>query len=186
MTPEDKYYELCYSKRIHEFKKIDQYKNWPGGKARLQYKTLNEFYQEELGVSEEELDKLRETFARFNSLYTKYHDAERQELFSDPEQLTTWYDDQKESCHYCKITQAQLHKIVEKRNGNLTLNQKTKRSKGTLEIEKLDPSQGYSFDNAVLACPFCNNAKSNLISDTDWRKFFVPAIQDYFKELLSE
>lgn len=179
----DKYFELCYTRRIHEFSKIDQYKDWNQGEARNKYKSLDEFYQIELQITSDELNQLRDNFKRFNELYSKYFNKQREILFENPQKLLEWYDKQNESCNYCEITQIELHKIVEKRNGNLTLNQKTKRSKGTLEIEKLNPNEGYTFDNSVLACPFCNNAKSNLISEKDWRKFFAPVMKNYLNTL---
>lgn len=182
----DKYFELCYTRRIHEFSKIDQYKNWTQGEARKKYKSLDEFYQIELNITPDKLNQLRDNYKRFNELYSKYFSEQRKVLFENPEKLLEWYDKQNESCNYCGITKNELHKIVEKRNGNLTLNQKTKRSKGTLEIEKLNPQKGYTFDNSVLSCPFCNNAKSNLISENDWRKYFVPAMKNYLNTILQK
>lgn len=185
MNLNDKYFELCYTERIHEFVKIDQYKKWTDGAARTKYKSLDDFYITELGINQEKLNHLRSDFRKFNDLYSRYFNDQRKELFEKPKAFLEWYDKHKESCNYCGINQSELHRIVKSRNGKLTLNQKTKRSKGTLEIEKLDPSKGYTFDNSVLCCPFCNNAKSNLISEEDWRKFFVPAMKNYFNSVLN-
>jgi len=185
MNQNDKYFQLCYTERIHEFSKIDQYKKWTDGTARTKYKSLDDFYITELEINKEKLNQLRTDFKKFNELYSRYFNEQRKELFENPKPLLEWYATQKESCNYCGINQLELHRIVESRNGKLTLNQKTKRSKGTMEIEKLDPNKGYTFDNSVLSCPFCNNAKSNLISEDDWRKFFVPAMKNYFKSILS-
>ncbi|MBC5992420.1 hypothetical protein [Pontibacter cellulosilyticus] len=184
MSLSEKYYELCYTRRIHEYSKIDQYKNWPQGQACKIYGSLARFYQDELNINSDQLNQLRTKFKRFNKLYSKYFNEHRKALFEDPEKLLEWYDRQNDSCNYCGTTQSVLHKIVKRRNGNLTLNKKTKRSKGTLEIEKLDPSKDYTYENSVLSCPFCNNAKSNLISEEDWRRFFAPAMKDYFKSIL--
>jgi len=185
MDIKEEYFKLYYTHRIHEYSKIDTYKNWNSGEAKKQYNSLNDFYLRELEINLEELQNLNEEFALFNKLYSKYYNKDRNEFFSNPEQLLKWYEEQNDSCHYCKVTQSDLDKIVEKRNGNLTLNQKTKRSKGTLEIEKLDPSKGYTFENSVLACPFCNNAKSNLILDSDWDIHFAPAMKNYIQSLLT-
>lgn len=186
MNINDRYFELCYSRRIHEFVKIDQYKNWTLGIARTKYKDLDEFYQTELEISQDKLNQIRAEFKKFNDLYSRYFNEQRKKLFENPKRFLEWYDNQKESCNYCGITQSKLHRIVKSRNGKLTLNQKTKRSKGTLEIEKLNPNLGYTFNNAVLSCPFCNNAKSNMISEEDWRKFFAPAMKDYFNTILKD
>lgn len=184
MIKNDKYFELCYSERIHEYAKIDQYKNWTIGTARAKYKSLDDFYMAELKINQDELNQLRTDYKQFNELYTRYFNEQRKELFEKPNAFIEWYDKQEESCNYCGITQSDLHRIVKSRNGRLTLNQKTKRSRGTLEIEKLNPNVGYTFNNSVLSCPFCNNAKSNLISEDDWRLFFVPAMKKYFNSIL--
>lgn len=185
MNLKDKYFELCYTKRIHEFSKIDQYKKWADGAARTKYKSLDDFYITELEINKEKLNQLRADYKKFNDLYSRYFNEQRRELFEEAKSFLKWYDEQNESCNYCEISQSDLYRIVESRNGNLTLNLKTKRSKGTLEIEKRDPNKGYTFSNSILACPFCNNAKSNLISEEDWRKFFVPAMKNYFNSILS-
>jgi len=186
MNLNDKYFELCYTKRIHEFSKIDLYKNWTKGEARKRYKSLDSFYQNELNIDKDKLIELRNKYKRFNDLYSKYYNKNRKELFDNPDKLLKWYDKQKNCCNYCKISQSELHRIVEIRNGNLTLNNKSKRSKGTLEIEKLNPGKGYTYDNSVLCCPLCNNAKSNLISADNWRTYFAPAMKKYYNAILIE
>ena len=177
----DQYFDLCYTERIQDFKKIDTYNNWEDGKAKEKYKSIDHFYMEKLQINKEQLLDLWNEFVPYNDLYRKYrqNNISRDELFRDYTKLLKWHKDQNDRCNYCETTQDDLQKIVIGRNGNLTLNQKTKRSKGTLEIEKLDPDEGYTFENSVLACPFCNNAKSNLISAADWRKYFAPAMKAY-------
>jgi hypothetical protein len=72
----------------------------------------------------------------------------------------------------------------------LTLNQKTKRKNGILEIEQKTPineteKKVYSdFNNLILACPLCNNAKSNLIDESSWREIFVEPMRGYYEKLL--
>ncbi|MGM0579765.1 MAG: hypothetical protein ACQETL_03740 [Bacteroidota bacterium] len=185
MTFKERYFDLCYNHRIHEYSKIDVYSNLKPGEAKLKYNSIDEFYMEELNISKEKLIKVKSHFKVFNRLHAKYFNKSRGELFSNSEEFMKWYKEQGEKCNYCEVSQKDLFRIVDKRNGNLTLNQKTKRSKGTLEIEKLDPSEGYTYENSVLACPFCNNAKSNLISETDWKEFFVPAMKKYLNQILN-
>jgi len=184
MNNEEKYFDLCYLKRIHEFSKIELIKVLKHGEAQNIYKTIDGFYRQELNIDQETLIQLRNKFKRFNELFSKYFNDQRQELFENHNRFFQWYNSQNDSCNYCGITQKELLAIVVKRDGNLTLNKKTKRSKGSLEIEKLDPAKGYTFENSVLACPFCNNAKSNLIEEEDWRKFFVPAMKDYINSIM--
>ena len=184
----NKYFDFSYKKRIHEYSKIDSIKNWDEGQAKLKYQKIDDFYKEELQIDSVKLNELRIYFQKYNVLYNKYrkNNIAREGLFSDYNKLLEWYNDQQESCNYCGISQSNLTKIVESRKGNLTLNQKIKRSKGSLEIEKLNPLKGYTFDNSVLSCPLCNNAKSNLISEEDWRKYFAPAMKRYFNSILSD
>ena len=69
MSLNNRYFELCYKNRIHEFYKIDQYKNWAQGQARMKYKSLDDFYQKELSINRHELIRLRSEFKYFNDLY---------------------------------------------------------------------------------------------------------------------
>lgn len=184
MNIKDKYFDLCYRRRIHEFIKIAQYEDCSCDEARIRYSSLDDFYRTKLRIDHEALSHLRNDFKQYNDLYSKYYNEHRTLLFANPVGLIEWYEKQGDFCNYCGISQSKLHKIVESRKGKLTLNQKTKRSKGTLEIEKRDPNLGYTYENSILACPFCNNAKSNLISEEDWRKFFVPAMKNYFDSIL--
>ncbi|PWJ43874.1 hypothetical protein [Sediminitomix flava] len=186
MSLNDRYFYLCYTKRIHEYVKIDSYKNWEKGQAKENYQKIEEFYLDELKINHSKLHELREYFKLYDDLYRKYRNGnvERKKLFDNYNELLVWYDEQEGCCHYCQISQDELYKIVSIRDGNMTLNQKSKRSKGTLEIEKLDPNEGYTFENSVLACPFCNNAKSNLISEKDWREFFAPKMREYLNSIL--
>ena len=93
-------------------------------------------------------------------------------------------------CDYCGITQDELYAIVNKRGGNLTQNGGQKRSKGTLEIEQKEaPEQGKKYkdlSNLVLACPLCNNAKSNLIDENSWRELFASPIRTYYERQLGK
>jgi len=77
MSINDRYFKLCYTERIHEFAKIDGYKKWTVGTARTKYKTLHEFYQTELEINQEELNHLRTDFKRFNDLYSRYFNEQR-------------------------------------------------------------------------------------------------------------
>lgn len=182
---EEKYFDLYFTKKLHEFAKIDALEGFEPGQAKVKYNSLDNYFKEKLGrLDQSGLETLRAKFEPFR-LAEKRNNIDRAELFKDHDKCMTWYDEQKNRCYYCKTTQEELRTIVnEKRDGNLTLNEGTKRSKGTLEIEKLDSNIGYTYKNCVLACPFCNNAKSNLISDTDWKKYFAEPMRNYIENQL--
>ncbi|MDQ7058626.1 MAG: hypothetical protein Q9N62_09350 [Ghiorsea sp.] len=99
-----------------------------------------------------------------------------------------WYKGQGQACRYCGISQDELYKLFSKdKNKKLPLNDAVKRSSGTLEIERRDSeSNEYNAENCILACPLCNNAKSNLIDEENWMSLFVEPMREYYKKLLGK
>ena len=57
---------------------------------------------------------------------------------------------------------------------------------GELQIERKDPDGDYCHDNCEFACVICNNAKSDMISAEDFKKFFVPGIKEYWAHIEEE
>ena len=92
-----------------------------------------------------------------------------------------WHKEQPKECHYCKITQDELDELWDEK---LELISSKKFSKA-LHIERLDPDKPYCKDNCRLACAVCNNAKSDLISESDFRECFVDGIKEFYKLLKS-
>lgn len=131
-------------------------------------------------------------YPKYDEYYKSYYSTERSHFFSDSQELINWFTKQNNSCGYCRVTKVELSEIVLIRGGTLTLNQGTKRSKGTLEIERLKPSDenndnfGYTYDNCILSCPLCNNAKSNLIDEDGWKKFFIKPMREYYESILNK
>jgi len=103
-----------------------------------------------------------------------------------------WYKKQQQSCGYCGISQEELCELFPREGGKkLPLNKKQdgkrqKRSSGTLEVEKRDSDKEYNEKNCILACPLCNNAKSNLIDEESWMSLFVNPMREYYKKLLGK
>jgi hypothetical protein len=181
------YFDLFFIKRINEYAKIDKLKSWSYGTARAKYNRIRSFYLDELDITNEELIEIELFFKYYKSKFDLYFNEARRDFFlKDPEKLIEWFVRQNDKCGYCEISQTSLLKFVKIRSGNLTLNNKTKRSKGTLEIEKIDPNGKYDFENCILACPLCNNAKSNLIDSKSWIDYFVKPMKKYYKKLLSD
>ena len=127
-------------------------------------------------------------YPNYKEYYDLYYNESRASFFANPDDLLKWFNNQHNRCGYCGVTQKDLKKLAVIRGTsnkpNITLNGKTKRSKGTLEIEKKDPAKGYTYENCILACPLCNNAKSNLIDEDGWRDKFVSSMQNYYESLL--
>lgn len=178
---------MRYIHRITEYRGIDEYKNWEKGIAKKSFKRIDDFFMNEINVTTQKFEQIISDFRIFHLFYYAYNRTNnRKKLFGDLDKIFDWYDEQNNSCHYCEIHQDDLYRLVSIRGGNLTLNGKTKRFKGTLEIDKKNPSGDYTCENSVLCCPFCNNAKSNLISDFDWREFFKDAMKRYLSSQLNQ
>jgi 5-methylcytosine-specific restriction endonuclease McrA len=73
-------------------------------------------------------------------------------------------DSEERECEYCGITDA---KILKLRDRGLI---KTKRNRGRqMEIDRINSNMEYSKENVVLACYWCNNAKSDEFSLTEFK-----------------
>lgn len=88
-----------------------------------------------------------------------------------------WYKKQDKVCFYCGTSEDMLRALFEKE-----LSTKRKRGK-SLELERRDStSNQYSPENCVLACYFCNNHKSDIISEEDHIKYFAKPIGQYLED----
>lgn len=139
-------------------------------------------------VTLKDIKKAKEYWAEYYLIYKQYFSKDRADLFKydNTDTLMNWWKLQDSQCQYCGVSQPELRHIFKEGKGILPLNDKTKRSRGTLEIEKKDPSQPYIMENVILACPLCNNAKSNLLDEKSWRELFVDPMREYYKKLLGK
>lgn len=86
----------------------------------------------------------------------------------------------KAKCHYCGITQEEITAIFKNRFI------KSKKFSPTMNIERLNSNEGYTQKNTVLACPLCNNAKSDMISAEDFKEYFKEAMSNFLHDLLKK
>jgi hypothetical protein len=149
--------------------------------------TVTKYYKDHNHVEDvkKQLQTLR---SRYNNL--KKRNGEKS-FFNNFEEFLDWSDKNSSNiCGYCKITQDQLRDLAELRGPdgepNITLNGGDKRKTGTMEIDKRDPGEGYTSDNCIFACPFCNNAKSNLIDEDNWRELFSKTMHQYLIDELKK
>jgi len=92
-----------------------------------------------------------------------------------------WYINADKACHYCGITTEQLS-LLWARYPNLT---KRKRGK-KLEIDRREPNLPYNItDNLVFSCYWCNNAKTDTFSDTEFVKI-GQIIKEIWRERLND
>jgi 5-methylcytosine-specific restriction endonuclease McrA len=85
-------------------------------------------------------------------------------------------------CFYCDTSIHDIRKLIDKK---LLTERKTGRGwrGGVLEIDK--NSGSYSKENCVVACYYCNNDKSYTTTKEDYKKYFGPNRNVYFKTLLN-
>jgi hypothetical protein len=149
--------------------------------------TIAKTFKKQFNISEDEYDSYVEKFSDIQTIKSKFTE-ERKNGFKSIIKFYDWYKKQPQICAYCHISQDELYKLFTRdENKKLPLNNAIKRSYGTLEIERKNSNiNTYDENNSVLACPLCNNAKSNLIDEDSWIKLFVSPIRQYYKQLLGE
>lgn len=86
-------------------------------------------------------------------------------------------DSKQRTCHYCKISD---YEVEQMRNSRKIF---TKRPRGYfMEVDRIEPNMEYSKGNCVLACYWCNNAKSDEFSLDEFSEHIGPGIQSVWKE----
>lgn len=109
--------------------------------------------------------------------------------FNDYQDFLNWYSQDK-ICYYCGLSEEESQKIVHK--GLLTSNRFPlggEFSQGVnrgywLEIDRKKPKGLYSADNCVLSCYFCNNDKSDVFDDSQYKAFRENRL-DFLRNLLN-
>lgn len=93
------------------------------------------------------------------------------------EQFEKWYSERDKECFYCGIKEEDCQFIA------MTGLLKSKRfpkngipGQGTsrcvwLEIDRKNPNEKYSIENCELCCYFCNNDKSDVFDDNQYKEF---------------
>lgn len=137
---------------------------------------------EALGISESEVDTIKtdakyKDFVKLRKRFNSF-DKERKDDFGGFRAFYEWYSAQEPKCYYCGTTQTQLEQLF---NDELVLSTKFN---ATLHIEQKTPKQGYKSANRVLACALCNNAKSDMISDENFKAYFGESMRKFISDLL--
>ena len=112
------------------------------------------------------------------ALKQKYYSFKAQNGFKTFENFKNWYELQDKVCYYCGLTEVESQQVVRfaLASKRFPLNGKTGRGKSRgmyLEIDRRKPgtNQEYSETNCVLACYFCNNDKSDVFDDDQYKSF---------------
>lgn len=135
---------------------------------------------QECGVSKDEAlaFKASEAYQSLKMIRQKYT-KKRKDGFKSFANFYEWYKAQNQQCHYCGTTQEELERLFD---DELVSSSKFS---ATLHIEQRTPKQGYNETNCVLACVLCNNAKSDMINDENFKRYFADSMKKFIKDLLS-
>lgn len=83
-------------------------------------------------------------------------------------------------CHYCKITDKDIELLRNKRKI------KTKQFRGySMEIDRINSNREYRPENVVLACYWCNNAKSDEFTSSEFSSHIGPGVGKVWEERIS-
>jgi hypothetical protein len=132
---------------------------------------------------------LKEERERVEKLFAKKH---RDGGFTDKTDFSDWFmgelkEKNKEyKCYYCETSINDIRKLIVK---GLLKPRKIGHDKTrgpVLEIGRKDNDKGYTRDNCVLACYYCNNDKSSIFESEDYKKHFGSNRGKYLRNLLKK
>lgn len=166
LTEEQMIFLYCYSFKQIKFKEIEEVL-----KSRFPEKKYEDVQRlnEECKEYRTDIQSIREKFNSTN---------ERKEGFGGNfENFYIWYKKQDKKCFYCGVTAETLQSLFKSKKLSST------KFNATLHIERLKPKEPYSPENTKLACSLCNNAKSDLISQENYEKYFAESMTNFLKDL---
>jgi len=137
-------------------------------------KDLNIIRKEFAEIAKQIENERKEEILEMRRIRTLYHNKKNLKgyKFGDFYTFYFWYLEQykaqKGKCYYCETEEEVLRLLFTKKYTN---SKRSNRGKH-LEIERKDPnSNDYSKENCVLACYFCNNDKSDIFSEDEYRDY---------------
>ncbi len=128
-------------------------------------------------------DFLKNEKVRIGKLYsTKKHGKG----FSSKDEFVKWFENtikaQDSKCYYCDTSIFDIRSLI---NQDRLKTRKT--GYGTrgpnLEIDRKINSNGYTKENCVLSCYYCNNDKSYILDSEVYKKYFGENRKNYFEYL---
>ena len=139
---------------------------------------------------------VRKAKERLQELRNIYRDRTKKDpkAFDDFASFLDWWYDQVDEkgnrkCYYCGIdekTAKEAFGAAAKGKISLLETKKTAWKNGSMQIDRMAPKGDYSAKNCVFACVLCNNAKSDLITDEDFRFYFGESMKRYWEHIRKE
>ena len=122
------------------------------------------------------MNSTEKTKKQLKSWYSnKQSDSRKNKLKIDFtfEEFEKWYRNQPKECHYCGLTENEQFKVIQssKLTSNRFFTEKNGKRGRFLEIDRKNPKGPYSKDNCVFCCYFCNNDKSDIFSESQYKSF---------------
>ncbi|MFQ3674961.1 MAG: hypothetical protein SNJ64_00260 [Endomicrobiia bacterium] len=111
--------------------------------------------------------------------------------FKNFSEFYEWYQKTKKICHYCGLKEEESQEIVMRgllKSKRFPQNGQIKRGQARgvwLEVDRLDPKDDYKLNNVVLCCYFCNNDKSDVFNEKQYKAFSKNRVK-YLRELLKK
>lgn len=154
-----------------KFKKVKNI--WAGQKHRTGFANIDKFKQWVAKAKEHKSCGFVKDDDKIGELIVKY---ERGDFgFRTFKNFYKWYEDQPKECCYCGTSEQDLEILFKVKNDESErckkLYSKKRGFTATLQIEKLNPNKPYNEKNCALACAFCNNAKSDMVNEENFREF---------------
>lgn len=163
-----------------ELAMLDEYIEY-GEQNSFEYIAVQKVY-EALRITKAQAQKIKESdeYIELKRAISKFDDK-RKFGFGTFQNFYKWYKKEPQECYYCHIKQDELDELWSKE----LISSKANKFSATLHIERLNSNEPYSRDNCRLACAVCNNAKSDMISEQDFRECFVEGIKKFYNLLKS-
>lgn len=118
-----------------------------------------------------ELDWNEEILLKINNVNVVFDRISQRSDNVNKQAIEDLLKDEKPHCFYCGITQDQIKKLDTLATSDKTSHGLTKRTyRKTLEVDQKDPEGGYVVGNIVLACSWCNNAKTDTFTCDEFKE----------------
>ena len=136
-------------------------------------------------------------YARLREIKDRFGRQEIRESFKDFSLFYKWFIKQLASqdgkCYYCKTSKGNLERLFRSKGESKEVQESkvlysTKPAfSSSFHIDRKAPKGDYGDNNCVLACTFCNNAKSDMVKDAEvFKNSFGKTIHEFYKKLLEK
>lgn len=147
------------------------------GESCPKFDTYSKEIYPDVGIA---IKTIQEIHKRYNSICKRYDNP-----FGGFVNFLEWWCECMDAngehhCFYCGVSETDSMNAFD--SGKLS----SKKFTGKLQIDRKDPNGGYCKYNCVFACTLCNNAKSDMISADDFKRYFGSSVSTYWKHIVTE